>query len=481
MPANPIRRGLLALALCLPVCAFTLAQDTARIDWSLSPFLVQGQELVYSGWYTEKTTHAGVHHERAYRFETTLFVQDSSPRKWDVAVLTALSLHTDTGQRQAEAKQRPAASVRLEAAEFDRHGRLLSKPAPFAVSLNGPPTLEWGAIIEAPHGRDKWETKEDGRPACFWQQIGKEDVKGNVCVKIVGVQQSEDWDLPRAEHTAWRRRDTLWLMPQLGVAFRVERLIERREPARKEATQLLILQYELEGRPMSFRGQRFDDRQYEIQQARKFWEEAAVLLRQPAQYKPQLEAALKKIAYHLEHHHPTPYRQAVVQVQKRLEAARRGEAPPEIPHETEPPPSTPAAVGQKVADFVTTDFFDGKSVRLQHLLGRPIVLLFYKPHTETGAQVLRFVQALSEKHQSKVTVVGMAVSDNTEFVRKQYRDMRLTFPILDGQGLHQTFGVDATPRLIILDGEGVLRGAYTGWGAQTPGEITEELRRWLPK
>ena len=55
------------------------------------------------------------------------------------------------------------------------------------------------------------------------------------------------------------------------------------------------------------------------------------------------------------------------------------------------------------------------------------------------------------------------------------------FGVLEGQGLHQTFGVDATPRLIVLDGAGVLRGATTGWGIQTAREISDEISRCMPK
>jgi peroxiredoxin len=475
------RSGLLAVILGAGACAFALAQSGPALDWSLAPQLIRGQELVYTGWFTEKTLAPGVQHERTYRLDTTLFVLDSSPRKWDIAILTSLSLHANSAARPGDIKKDVAASVRLEVAEIDRQGRMLSKPGLFAVPLGGPPTLECGALVETPRGRDAWETAEDGRPARSWKMVGKEDVKGNACAKLVSVQQSDDWDSPRADQTAWRRRDTIWLLPQLGAAFRVERVIERRDPARREPTHQFTLQYELEGRPLSFRGQRFDDRSLEIQQARKYLDEAVVLIRQPAQYRSRIDATLKKISYHLGNHHPTPYRKALVQVQKRLQAAQRGETPAELATDMDTPLTPATALGQRVPDFVTTEVFRGKSVRLQHLLGRPVLLVFYKPHTETGVQTLRFAQSLSDQHRGQVTVVGMAVSDNSDFVRKQHADLRLSFTLLDGKGMHRTFGVDATPRLVLLDGDGVLRGAYTGWGAHTPGEIATELKKWLSK
>jgi hypothetical protein len=87
---------------------------------------------------------------------------------------------------------------------------------------------------------------------------------------------------------------------------------------------------------------------------------------------------------------------------------------------------------------------------------------------------------VKERFQSNVTIMALAVTDNVNLVRKQHADMRLPFPILDGKGLHLTFGVDATPRLVVLDGEGYLRAAYTGWGDHIPREINAELQRWIP-
>ena len=170
-----------------------------------------------------------------------------------------------------------------------------------------------------------------------------------------------------------------------------------------------------------------------------------------------------------------------MQVQKRIEAARRGESVPDLPGEETVPPATTVTLGQHVPDAIVTDLIARKSVRLHSLLGRPVLLTFYNPNSPTSPQVLGFAQTLSEKYRPGLTVLGLAVSDDPHLVRKQHTDLRLSFPILDGMGLHQTFNVDATPRLILLDAEGIFRGGYTGWGAHTPREILGELQRWLPK
>ena len=57
----------------------------------------------------------------------------------------------------------------------------------------------------------------------------------------------------------------------------------------------------------------------------------------------------------------------------------------------------------------------------------------------------------------------------------------MTFPILSGTGLLISYAVDATPKLVLLDGGGTVRGNWTGWGQETADTITTELRRWLPR
>jgi hypothetical protein len=39
--------------------------------------------------------------------------------------------------------------------------------------------------------------------------------------------------------------------------------------------------------------------------------------------------------------------------------------------------------------------------------------------------------------------------------------------------------VESTPKLVLIDANGIVRAAYTGWGREMPDEIGEELKRWL--
>ena len=468
-------------SLCLITCALAVGQPADRSEWLLTPQLLPGMELVYSGTYAEEALMPNVQYTRHYRLDTVLFVLDGSNRNWDVAFMTSLSLKEPNRGAKPEAKEIPA-SVRLEVAGLDGQGKLRSATS-LVAPLMGPPTLECGVVLEAPItkvGRNQfWEVNEEGRPPRTWQVMGAEPCGGVTCIKLTGNQQSDDWDRPRADHTAWRRRDTVWLMPQLGVAQKVERVIERREPARRDPTQRTVLRYELESK-LRYPGRLLEDRKQEILKAKKFQEDGRLLLAQPAQYRPQIEALLKRIAYYQDNNTPTPYRRALTALVTQLENARRGDTQP-AHFDEEPRLATAVTLGQRVPDFVVTDLTGKDSARFSRFLGRPVLVFFYNPTTESGKDVLRFAQSLHQRHGDNLGLMAMAVTHDPDVARKQHAELKLPFTVLDGQGLHLTFGVEATPRLVVLDREGIVRGTFTGWGVQTPHEITEELKRCLPK
>src|SRR5438105_293249 len=210
--------------------ALTVGQVPDRSEWRVAPQYVPGVELVYTGLYTEKSLIPGVEHKREYRLDNTLFIMGSSGKQWDVAIMTVLGLRNfgPVGDKPIQA----GSSVRLEIGEVDKQGRLGGKKgASLSLPLDGPPTLESSVFVEFPVGRigkqHMWSVTEDGRPPRTWQIVGLEQKNGSLCLKLVGEQQSDDWDRPRADHTAWRRRDTVWVPPQLGVPTRVERVLER--------------------------------------------------------------------------------------------------------------------------------------------------------------------------------------------------------------------------------------------------------------
>jgi hypothetical protein len=94
--------------------------------------------------------------------------------------------------------------------------------------------------------------------------------------------------------------------------------------------------------------------------------------------------------------------------------------------------------------------------------------------------VLRYAQRLLTTYPQRITVLGMCVADSAEAVRRQRTELGLTFPLLSAGGLRGSFGVESTPKIVVLDGSNIVRGEYLGWGQETPHEVAEELKRWLP-
>jgi hypothetical protein len=466
----------------LITCALLAAQTAEQSTWLLTPRLSRGQELVYRGTLAEDALGRQVQFSRSYRLETRVLVLDTSSRGHDVAFFTTLKLRTARTDRSRE----PApSSVRLELARISPLGRMNADPGvTLAVPLDGPATVECGLFVEIPRARvsqsEIWEVAEDNRPSHVWKVLGTQVINNTTCVKLEGSQQSEDWNQPRADRTAWRRRDTIWLDPSLGVAYKVERVLDRREPwSGREPTQRSVVQYELQTN-IRYPGQLFEGLRREVLQARKFAEEAAPYLPNPAKHGSRpFEAMLVKIDRHLDNAPVTPYRDAILQVKRRVEAARRGESPPE-PFE-EIGNAKGVAAGQRAPDFVVTNLLTRESVSLHRSLGRPLMMVFYAPGSSRAEEILRFAQRLQDDYYQTATVLGMAVSDDAERVRQQHRDLSLSLPILSAKGLRQSYGVEATPKLVIVDAKGVVRGSYVGWGPETATWARDELRVLLAK
>lgn len=465
--------------ICLIAGTLAPAQAVGS-EWLLTPRFNRALELVYRGTYTEEAAGKSVQFTRSYRLESRVFVLDASQQSAEVALFTALKMKSPQSAEPARVAE--AGSVRLELARLNAKGRLAALTGTTVLTpLTGPPTLECGCLVEVPTGRvkldDTWEVNEEGRPVLTWMVVGVETVNGTSCVKLAGLQQSEDWEHPRADHTAWRRQDFVWLSSRQGVAQRVERTIEQREPARREPSQRSVVRYELES-SLVYPAQLFEDRSREIQHYRSMSEGAAPLLREPGKFGPApCDALITRINHYADSHPPTPYREALLHLKRRLETARKGQgavAEADDHHEVIPV----AAVGKPAPDFVMPGLVTKESIRLRRLLGKPVLLVFYNPSSHLAEELLRFAQRLYETHR-EVMVLGLAYSDDTAAIVKQYADLKLSFPLLPGKGLRITYGVEATPKLLVIDADGVVRGNYVGWGLEIPGAVSEELKRCL--
>jgi peroxiredoxin len=462
-------------------CALIMGQATDRTEWQLSPQLSPGLELTYTGEYLEESLIPNVQHQRVYRIETNVLILETGVKDWQASIMTGVSLRD--GRKPLDKKDGPL-SVRVEMARIDLQGRVRQGDKKILeIPRKGPPTLETGFVVPAPLLKLKrgstWDVGEDGQPAQRWQIVGTESCAGVTCIKIVGVQQSADWGRTRADQCAWQRRDTIWLHPQLNVAQKVERIIEHCAPARDVPTHRTIVRYDLQSRPR-YPNFAFEERKKEAVKACKFSDVAQPLLKQPAANRIQIDSLLRQVVYHLDHQpetQATPYRKAIVHIKTMLEKAQKGEVP--VPSQAEEPPvlsSKAVAIGERVPDCAISSLTDEKITRLKNMHGKPIVIFFYNPATPLGKEILGYAKRLSENQAGQLGIMALAVTSDEELARNQHKEMRLTFPILDGSGLRLLFGADQTPRFVVIDCDGLVRFAQTGWGVHTSIEIEEAIR-----
>ena len=441
-------------------------------EWILTPQLSPGLELVYSGISTEETLGTSV--TRSYRLQNHVLVLGSEGKVCDVAFMTTLTVR-DPNQT---GKTAPA-SIRLELAKVDNQGRM--KPLSGSTlhpPIAAPPTIETACFVEAPPirvGRGaSWDVAEEGQPPRSWQIQGTESCAGSPCVKLLGQQQSDDWDRPRADSAAWRRRDLIWLSVQAGIAVKVERTVERRDPARREPSHRTVTSYTLESR-LRYPNKLFDDRKQEILLAHKIADDTAGFLKQATGDSARLDLLLRKVSYHLENRPSTPYRMALEHAVERVDHAKRGEIVTAGYLEQPPERLGPLQVGQRVPDFITEGLGTHTASRLSRSLGRPVLVFYYNPGTTIGVDVLKFAKELGDKNGDRMSILAMAVTNDVDAAIRQRAALDLPFPILDGGVMRIPFGVDGTPRFIVLDAEGVIRCQSTGWGIQIPDEIREHL------
>lgn len=471
--------------LYLFACTLATAQSAAtdNADGILTPRLTRGQELVYRGTYHEDSNGDGVQFNRGYRMESRALILETRKQEADVVFLTMWKSKPANPDPKADPEVN---SVQLEKGGVDANGRVSANGGSWlSVPLDGPPTIETGAFVEVPRGpvqvEQFWDVPDGGRPPYRWQVVGFETVGGGRCVKLAGTQQSDDWDKPRADRTAWRRQDTVWITPKAGFTQRVERTIERREPAHKNVTFKAVLKYELES-SLQYPGPLFEDRRREITQALTLGETVAGMLPRAGELGPRpFENVLKRIEFHYQQHPPTPYRDALRRVQLLAEKGKRGEVPPEVPVSEGASTAQTLSAGRPAPDFVVNDLIAGGTARLKHYLGKPVLLVFYNPKSPAIDDILTFAQHTSDESKGAVTVIGMAVSEDVDFVLTQHSNLRLGIPVLSGMGLHLSYRVDGTPKLVVIDAQGMVRNTYTGWGAEIPASVAADLKRCFEK
>jgi hypothetical protein len=128
-------------------CMLTSGQSADKTDWLLTPRLSRAQEFAYSGTFAEESTGSGVLFNRSFRIECRFLVLDAGAKESEIALFTVLKARELKESKTAPKPDAVPSSVRLELVKADTLGKLTSmSQTSLALPLDGPPTLECGAL-----------------------------------------------------------------------------------------------------------------------------------------------------------------------------------------------------------------------------------------------------------------------------------------------------------------------------------------------
>ena len=437
------------------------------------PALQKGDELVYTGTIDEAVDRPGTRFRRTHDLEVRVLALNAS----DVAVLTQLRRAADavTGAAGAvsgaKAERAPVAArldlVRVRPAAAGRDVLLLS---PTGTPLVLGPDTPLRALPGVP--LDTFAPFEFGMfPPRPGEPRGEETLNGAHCVKQITTTQSPDWDAPVGGRVAWQRTDTVWVSSRDQTVRRVHRSIRQRDGLTPSVW--IDVKYDLHSqnhRP----GREFDRYHRDIEVAFGIAQEVAPSLADAVKIGPKpFEIRLRKLDEHLEENDTgTPYREAVLAVRRQLDAARRGDSLPAAaltPLVAAAPATTVIAVGRAAPDFRAGSF------RLADHRGKPAVLVFFKPASETTDLPLAIADALEKRYRGRVTVVPLVVFGETAAGLKDRDRLKLGVPVYDGSAAGAAYGVDTFPRFVLTDAAGKVRWAFAGVGAETGFLLREEV------
>ena len=458
-------------------------------EWQAPLRLTPALENVYRGTVNEECFTPQTQYARSYRLESRVLVLEPEQDGWGMAFLTTLREKDAVRGSSTLNRDNAVAVSRLVKARIDSLGHL-EADQPNGLKTNGPGVAvhETGMVVELPPGKmrqgESWETSEGDGPVTLWEVKGKEVLQGNACVVLLGEQKTETWDKPRADRGAWKQVDKVWISQRTGLAAKVERTLEKREPARQDVAERVVVRYELDS-SVQYPKPLYEDRVKDVEQTLKLASGVEPLMGQGVRQAGAMGQLLKKTEKVFEVYPPTPYRAAFALEKKRVESAMRGEMPAPEPGRIldgiageKPKRSTAAAVGTSAPDFTVPRLGGQGSLALRNCRGSHVLVVFYNPAAPMTEEVLLQAQQWSRYGQGKdLTVLPLTVRPESSSNQNWARILGKELPIYDGSGLRITYGVEVTPRLVLVDKEGTVRALHEGWGGETRQQCEEDLRQ----
>ncbi|MCX7670085.1 MAG: redoxin domain-containing protein, partial [Anaerolineae bacterium] len=153
-----------------------------------------------------------------------------------------------------------------------------------------------------------------------------------------------------------------------------------------------------------------------------------------------------------------------------LEAVRRGDVIPVAAATA----AGPARAQWQEKGQLAPDFRAG-TFRLAEHRGKPVVLVFFKPASETTDLTLAIAEAIEKRYAGKVAVAAVVVFGDVAAATRDRDRLRLTIPVQDGGAVAATYGIETVPRFAVIDSAGKVHWTFTGVGDETGFLLREQV------
>ena len=128
-------------------------------------------------------------------------------------------------------------------------------------------------------------------------------------------------------------------------------------------------------------------------------------------------------------------------------------------------PSQPTMTSRLAPDFTLTDV-DGKTFRLSDHQGKVVVLEFMQTTCSACVQETPHLRELRSRFGSDVVMVMISVNPagDTDSILRDYRNQNLMgwTAIGDKNQVYQSYGIQATPTIFIIDKNGYIKYEHVG-------------------
>jgi thiol-disulfide isomerase/thioredoxin len=147
-----------------------------------------------------------------------------------------------------------------------------------------------------------------------------------------------------------------------------------------------------------------------------------------------------------------------------------------------PDPKSAPLIGRLAPDFRLRDL-NGKELQLSSLRGKAVVLDFWATWCGPCREEMPKLERLSREFaNSDVVIIGIAVSESEDTVRKFIKKNKYTYPVLltqEHDSVFDAYSVHGYPTLLIVDRNGTVVSSRLGTRRDSEQHLRATLNRML--